>query len=34
MKKLINAVDRAVIERLEGMALAHPELRSISLPII
>jgi dihydroxyacetone kinase-like protein len=27
MKKLINAVDRVVIEQLEGMALAHPELR-------
>jgi len=26
MKKLINAVDRVVIEQLEGMALAHPEL--------
>jgi len=27
MKKLINAVDRVVMEQLEGMALAHPELR-------
>jgi dihydroxyacetone kinase-like protein len=27
MKKLINAVDRVVVEELEGMALAHPELQ-------
>lgn len=27
MKKLINEVDRVVVEQLEGMALAHPELR-------
>ena len=27
MKKLINAVENVVVEQLEGMALAHPELR-------
>ncbi|MEZ4866382.1 MAG: dihydroxyacetone kinase subunit DhaK [Caldilineaceae bacterium] len=27
MKKLINAVDDVIVEQLQGMALAHPELR-------
>lgn len=27
MKKLINAVESVIIEQLQGMALAHPELR-------
>jgi len=27
MKKLINAVDHVITEQLEGMALAHPELK-------
>jgi dihydroxyacetone kinase-like protein len=35
MKKLINAVDRVVVEQLEGMALAHPELRvNLSPPYV
>jgi dihydroxyacetone kinase-like protein len=31
MKKLINSVDTFIIEQLEGMALAHPDLLRISL---
>ncbi len=27
MKKLINSVDQVVVEQLQGMAVAHPELR-------
>ena len=27
MKKLINALEDVVKEQLEGMAIAHPELR-------
>jgi dihydroxyacetone kinase-like protein len=27
MKKLINSVDDVIVEQLEGMAIAHPELR-------
>ncbi|MBL8132544.1 MAG: dihydroxyacetone kinase subunit DhaK, partial [Anaerolineae bacterium] len=27
MKKLINAVEDAILEQLQGMALAYPELR-------
>jgi dihydroxyacetone kinase-like protein len=35
MKKLINAVDNIVIEQLEGMAAAHPELKvNLAAPYI
>ena len=27
MKKLINDVDQVVVEQLQGMAAAHPELQ-------